>query len=67
MTGNQAYSEWDPWADKVNGVISGLEADKKGVNLQHLNVTCYSLCHLYNSIIIKLAMQIRSSHHALMP
>jgi len=40
---------------------------EKGKNLQCPNVSCYSLRPHYNKIITKLAMQIRSTHHTLMP
>ena len=40
---------------------------EKGASLQHLNVTCCSLCPHYNKIIIKLAVQINITHHAPTP
>ena len=40
---------------------------ERGLNPQLPKVTCSSLCPYYNTIIIKLATQIRSSHHAPTP
>ena len=40
---------------------------EKGMNPQHLNVICCSLCPHYSKITIKLALQIKSYHHAPMP
>ena len=40
---------------------------EEGTNLQYPNVTCCSLCPHYNKIIMKLAMQIRSTQQILMP
>ena len=45
-----------PWNQTKKGGKDG--------NLQRLNVTCCSLCPLYNKIIRNFAMQIRSTHHA---